>query len=247
MAKEIKANIVNYECVEIDPFILGKVCLLNLKTKDEKRITLILDYDLQIANNNLIPANMEGKPVTVNSNKLTRVLDGQALNELKSYNEKYYYMYAEIDAVTINNSNDSKLEMLKLVKLTERFSAKLPKGYKAIKITKPKMNLNLKSWLDKETRKAKQNWKNYVLESDEFENQTNSSLIQIASAPELYLEVDYVLEINKVYKILNNNILIGYYYEITNWIESTIIQDGAWYEAFLTIDQEIVSVEEETN
>jgi hypothetical protein len=109
------------------------------------------------------------------------------------------------------------------------------------------MNINFTSWLDKETSKTKLNWRNYVLDSDEFENQTNSSLIQIASAPELYLEVDYVLEINKVYKVLKNNILIGYYYEITNWIESTIIQDGAWYEAFLTIDQEIVSVEEETN
>lgn len=68
----------------------------------------------------------------------------------------------------------------------------------------------------------------------------------MANDPRAALDVKYLLEIDYVSAIYKNGKLIGYYVYITDHIQGAIYQDGAWYDAFLDVNQKVIKIEDDS-
>ncbi len=246
-ANTLKAIVIDYKCVEIDPFTVGDVCLLNVIKDNGHKLSLVFNHEAA-TNPPLIVEEMTNLNILINELKLSYIYDSTSLSKLRSYNNEYFYMFAGPDAVKVDTELSSELEMKRLVNQTRHFSPNaLPAGYKARKTRTPKLDRNFTNWLKHQTNSVLEDWKTYVYGSDEFYNNTEQTIAQIAQDPRKYLNVPYILEISQTYKIFKNSIHIGHVFETTNWVESAIIQDGAWFDVYTTTEQKVIHAEEETN
>jgi hypothetical protein len=119
-------------------------------------------------------------------------------------------------------------------------------GYRAQKITNFVAKGGFATFLTVTTQEKKKAWKEYVLTSGEFDGMSRAELQRISNNPLKQLEVAALLEIYEVYAIFKGNKLIGYFVEITDHVQATIYQDGAWYDVFLEANQTVTQVFEQS-
>ncbi len=132
-------------------------------------------------------------------------------------------------------------DMADLVKLTNGnvYAGKVPTGYSSKKIENFVARGGLATFITTETKAKKKAWKEYVLTSGEFDGMSRAELQRISNNPLKQLEVAALLEIYEVYAIYKRNKLIGYFVEITDHVQATIYQDGAWYDVFIEANQTV--------
>ncbi len=139
----------------------------------------------------------------------------------------------------------SRTEILALIQLTHGniYAGKVPTGYSSRKVENLVLRGQLKTFIETTTQQKQKDWVDFVFTSGEFEG-TDAELRSYAADPLGTLQVQALLEISEVYAIYKGNRLIGYYLEISDFVQSAIYQDGAWYEMFTDERFQIVQVED---
>lgn len=225
------AKVDDVFCGEMDPFVIGDVCVVNLtKEEDNKKLALLFDFD------EFTTAYSEGelskKLVEIDSSVLALVTDRDQLVVLRDFDSTYFYMFAEVKAIQVKSDSYLMEEFINLTAGT--FStASLPLGYAAKKVDKLTLSEGFKYYLKSLTKDKKADWKNYVLFSGEYDNRTLAQVKKIIENPTVELGVEYLLEIEDVYAVYKGNKLIGYFMQIADHVQAAIYQDGAWIDMFL--------------
>jgi hypothetical protein len=117
-------------------------------------------------------------------------------------------------------------------------------GYVATLIKTPKkISKNLVVKIKEFEAKTLVAWKEYARDAEgEYSGRTPEEREWIANNPKEFLKVAHLMEIFEVYKITSKSgRLIGYSVQLTNHMQSTIYQDGAWFvlyadEGFRVVD-----------
>ena len=113
----------------------------------------------------------------------------------------------------------------------------LPKGYKAKKIKRFSFRAPFKKYLALKTREKKALWKNYVMESEEYDGVSRAERRRIAREPNKELQTKHLLLMGDAFKIYKRGKFIGYHVQLDDFVQAAIYQDGAWYELFLNKNQ----------
>ncbi|MCO4794240.1 MAG: hypothetical protein KC493_11030 [Bacteriovoracaceae bacterium] len=239
-----KATVEDTFCVEMDPFVVGDVCLLNLEREDNgKKLTLLLDFD-EFSNQD---GELEGQVLSVDSSKLEKIRNREVLSILLDYDNNYYYMNASIDAFEVVE-NPSTYEMKKFIsKLSGYFYVgNLPAGYSAKNIETPELKANFKAYLKGVASGKLNDWEELVYESGEYDNLSRSEKEKVAKNPWKEMGVKYLLEVTEVHQILRKGRVIGYYVEVSDHVQAAIYQDGAWIEMLLDLDMNVLKATDES-
>ena len=141
----------------------------------------------------------------------------------------------------------SESEMKELVKVTNAsiHSQEFDRDYRAVKIDRINIQGGLKSFLTKTTQAKMKDWKDFVMNSDDFDQLSYEEKLEKSKYPLKELDVKYLLEISEVYEIYNGNRLIGYFIEVVDHVQGAIYQDGAWYDTFFDTKLKLIeSVEQ---
>jgi hypothetical protein len=142
----------------------------------------------------------------------------------------------------------STAEMNKLIRLVNGnfYATNLPSGYRAEKLLAAPLTANLKAYLAQKTQEKKVQWREYVMESDEFSSLSRNERRVVAANPWKELGVKYLLEISEVYAIYKGSKLIGYFMDISDHVQAAIYQDGAWIDAFFNPELTLVKAFDES-
>jgi hypothetical protein len=229
------ANIDYVMCGEIDPIVIGDACIVQLTKADGKELGLVFDFD--DFNARFSENELTGARVTINDALLSKIYDAEVIRELNDYSRNFY-MNAKIDALTVLSSG----EMNDFVNLTNGnfYASRLPVGYRAVKLDKLTPKAGLKAFLENETKVKMEMWKEYVLTSGEFDHVTLAERKKIAANPLKEMQITSLLEMDEVYAIYKGNKLIGYFLDITDYVQASIYQDGAWIDLFIDANLNVV-------
>lgn len=134
----------------------------------------------------------------------------------------------------------NRAEMKKLIQITDGSIWRVPEGYRKVQIESIEVKGGLKAYITRTTKYKMKVWSEYVLTGGEFDNKTLAQRKVIAANPLAQLEVAALLEVAEVYKIYKGRNLIGYFIEITDHVQATIYQDGAWYDSYFDSELNLV-------
>lgn len=238
------ATVEKSMCGEIDPFAIGDACLLYLEKDNGKKLALLMDFDEfqdEFSENEL-----RGQQVKVYADTLENI-KGEALAELRSMDSSYYYQAAEMSSIkVVKNSEMDRL--IRKIGSSYFYLGNLPEGYsgKAIKKADFKFKSRFKKWL-KETKKEKiAQWKEYVIESGEYDHLSKEELERAMNNIEEFMGVEHLLVVEDIYALYRGTKFIGYYIQVNDYVQADIYQDGAWYELFLDTKQKVIREVEES-
>jgi hypothetical protein len=94
-----KATVDDAFCGEIDPFVVGDACIVQLSTSKGSKIALVFpDYELEEKIGDSAET-LNGQIVDVDFSLAEKIYDYDVIHVLKSMGKKYFYMYAPIDAI----------------------------------------------------------------------------------------------------------------------------------------------------
>lgn len=230
-------------CGEMDPFIIGDVCVVNLIKDNGDKLAVVVDFDqFTLA---YTEGELDNKKVEVDSSRLSYITDRDQLGVLRDFDADYFYMFGEVNSFNILNDSYEMEEFI--AQMSGDFSIRnLPAGYTAKKLSTGVMNSNLKSYLKSLTKKKKEDWKYHVLESCEYDNLPLSEVKKILANPEKELQVKYLLEVEEVIAIYKGNKLIGYFMEVSDHVQAAIYQDGAWIDLLLDANQKVIKATDQS-
>lgn len=127
----------------------------------------------------------------------------------------------------------SRAEMQTLIQLSRGnfYDCRVPEGYTGKKVVNLRPEAGLKSFITRQTKKKMIDWKDFVMTSGEYRG-TEAELAAIAADPAGRLEVTALLEVDEACAFYKDGRLIGYFVDITDYVQSAIYQDGAWFDVF---------------
>ncbi len=138
------------------------------------------------------------------------------------------------------HTSESHSEIQLLAQLNQYFNPRvLPTGYEGIEIDTPEFKSRLKAYFRKLNHEKRSQWKNYVYNSIEFEHLSPSERRRIANNPKEELEVQYLIEIERVWLVKKDGRNIGYVFETTDHVQAEIYQDGAGIYIFFEMNFEL--------
>lgn len=229
-------------CGEMDPFVVGDVCLLNVTLKNNQKLSILLDFDTIVEEE--IEGTLAGSQVLIFENTLRKIYDRETLRVLRRFDEGYFYMQGERESFKLLGNKQMEIFV---TKLSGYFSVNhLPEGYSAKKIKKFSINAQFKAYLNGATVAKRKAWENLVYNSGEYDHLSAREKAAIAKSPKQELEVPYLLEIAEAYGIYRHGKLIGYFLEVSDHVQAAIYQDGAWINMFLDLKQKVVKSEDES-
>jgi hypothetical protein len=94
--KEDDAIIHDFFCGEMDPFVVGDVCIVNVTVGIDKKIALLFDFD-SIVNEIEDTEIFNGRKAKIDMNKLSKIYDRDVLEVLRDFDDKYFYMTTNYD------------------------------------------------------------------------------------------------------------------------------------------------------
>lgn len=241
-AKDFSATIDDVFCGEVDPFIVGDVCIVSLSQETGEKISIVMDIDNYYNQFNEFDLE-EGLGVIVNQDSLELIDNTNILNILKQYDSDYFYVKATtLELKVLDESITSEKSMLEFIKkINGTFTpGNLPEKYQAFKVEKPRLTKNLITYFKAANHFKKKQWFDFIMGSEEYSNISNNRRIRIAENPEKELKVKYLLEIKNVYEIYRGSLFIGYFFEITDHVQAAIYQNQAWIEMFLDIEMNVL-------
>ena len=226
-------------CTGPHPLILGDVCLINLTLSTGRKLSIVTDMDDFF--NTYDEGDLDNQVLEVDISKLSMFTNYQAVRILREISPEYYYMQGTTDSFSIKTSKSEIKKMLS--KMNGSLSlAKIPSNYKVTKLTEFPLNDNAKFFLTELTIKKKIAWKNFVLESGEYDARPLVEIKEIINNPWKELQVSKLLEVQKMYKIEKDGVIIGYFLSIDDHVRASIIQDGAWIEVYFGVNQNLVKM-----
>jgi hypothetical protein len=244
-AESFTATVKDTTCAEIDPFVVGDRCLVQLEKTSKERLTLVIDFDEFQATYE--ENELAGKLVTVDGNKLKKIMDHEVLDVLNDFT-KTRYVYATTDALNVKRTTQNE-GMRPLVEGYRGFFnvKSLPAGYKAEEIKEFPFAANFETYLARATAQKRKDWRNHVMTSGEYDNLSRAELLQTAARPNETLGVTHLLSVSEAYKIYNSKgVLVGYFVEMADHVQATIYQDGAWINMFLDAEQNVIKAFDES-
>jgi len=237
------AKVDDVYCGEMDPFVIGDVCVINLSKANNTKLAIVIDMDEFF--NIYDEGDLDGKSVEVDSSTLSPIYDSQTLSILRDFDNEYFYLTGSIDSIVLVNTANEMQKMLNL--MNGRYSlSKLPVGYKSKKLSYSIFNTNGNSLLKSLSAEKKALWTTYVLESGKYDDRTLAEVQKIIKNPWKELKVKFLVEVREVHKITKNGKLVGYFVEADDHVEAEMIEDGAWMIMFLDVDQNLVKLINET-
>lgn len=234
----IQATVKDSLCGEIDPFAIGDACLVYLKTNDNKKIALLMDFDE--FQDEYLEEELNNQKVLIDTDGLSNV-KGEALLELRSMDSSYFYQAAQMSALKVLKMTEMDRLLLKIGN-GYFHTGKMPKGYtaKKMEVTDFRLNKNFKRWLKAEKVKKMKLWTNLILNSGEYDYLSVEERQDALSNPEKFLGADHLLEIDEVNIIRRGSKVIGFFLEVNDHVQAAEYQDGAWMELFLNLDQKVL-------
>jgi hypothetical protein len=94
--KEDDAMINDFFCGEMDPFVVGDVCIVNVTVGIDKKIAILFDFD-SVVNEIEGTEIFIGRKAKIDMNKLSKIYDRDVLEVLKDFDEDYFYMNTNFD------------------------------------------------------------------------------------------------------------------------------------------------------
>lgn len=241
----LSGKVVEAFCGEMDPFVVGDVCIVNtdIKKNEKQNIALVMNFDEFLEKYE--DGTLDGKDIVIDESSIMNLQRRETIRVLQDFDDDYFYMSADIDAITIVTEDLTINDFMRLSKRNFR-SSKLPVGFTAKKLDATFANKVFKQKLKQMEIGKRSAWRDYVINSGEYDNITIAEARELINNPEIGFG-SALLEIDEVYAISHNGKIIGYYVEVMDHVEGAIIQDGAWMEMFLDADQKIVYKTDETS
>jgi hypothetical protein len=234
------AKVDDTMCGEIDPFVIGDACILQLTQENGKRLGLVFDFDDFM--NRFTEYELNGKRVKIDDRFISKITESDVIRELQDYSSDYFYMTADIEAISRLQTN----EMDTFVSLMNGHfnTRKIPHGYKVTKLPKLVAEGGLKRFIDEQTKEKLSDWNEYVMTSENYEDLSAAQRANIAADPYSRLDTDELLKIDEVFAIYKGNKVIGYFLELNDFVQAQIYEDGAWIEMFIDADFNVLTTEE---
>ncbi len=244
-AGKFNATLDEVFCGEVDPFVVGEACVLSMTKEDGSKVGLVVDIDAyfeEYYDDDL----EEGLSVVVDDSSLKNIYSRSVLGVLQnSMSKDYYYLYADPLKLTVVDeiaaSNTSMEYLIESSPRTLNINI-LPDGYSTKPVKLGQLKAGLVSVLGKLTSEKEKDWLEHVYESGEYDHYSKEEKRAIARDPNSYFKTKYLLELefDMIYGIYKGTKLIGYFVYVNDYVQAEIYQDGAWYEMFLDIDQNVV-------
>ncbi len=86
---------------------------------------------------------------------------------------------------------------------------------------------DLKALLNKMEEDSLTQWKSFVTGSGEFDHLETDQVNHIMNNPREYMNVIYLNEIEIIQAVYKGNEIVGYIFDLTDYVRQSIIQDGA--------------------
>jgi hypothetical protein len=233
-----KGTIDEFFCGEMDPFVVGDVCILNVTQDDGKKLAIVLDFDsFAYAYDE---GALKGKRVALNIDTLSYIYDEDALEVLRDFDDSYFYMFGDEFSFRILAS--ARDAMTAFAEANPYFSGyRQPEApYSTKRIENFKVNKKFAAYLKEQTKSKLIDWEALVLYSGEYDHVSDEERANILANPKKELGVEYLLEIDDVHEVYQNGKLIGYFVQVSDHVQGAIYQDGAWINMFLDLNQKVV-------
>lgn len=98
----MKVTVDDAFCGEMDPFVVGDVCLVFVTVSPESRIALVFDFDKFQNKFEDAAESLVGKNIYIDFYQVEIITDGKVISVLKDFNDSYYYMKAPVEAINAN-------------------------------------------------------------------------------------------------------------------------------------------------
>jgi|GEM_PF-4927200 len=236
LAAQFSARVDEAWCGEVSAMVIGDACILQVTKTDGKKLGLVFDFDDFLTQYG--EAELAGAQVKINDGELTKIDDAEVIRELQEFSSGYFYMYAQIDALTVLPGGD--MGQFVTASNGNFYAGNVPAGYRAVKLEKLAAKGGLKTFIETETKQKMKMWKDYVLTSGEYDHVTLRERQAIAVSPLKTLEVKALLETSEIFAIYKGAKLIGYFVEVLDHVQAAIYQDGAWIDLFIDAEQNVV-------
>ena len=86
-------------CGEVSPMVIGDACILQVTKTNGVKLGLVFDFD--DFTNLYGEVELAGAKVKINDEYLSKITDFDAISELRQFSGHYFYMYSDLDALTV--------------------------------------------------------------------------------------------------------------------------------------------------
>jgi len=233
-AKVELGKVDNVICGEISLSSFDEICIINITKDSGRKIAIIINMDEFY--NIYDEGDLDAKVIEIDSSLLSTIRTRETLIALRDFSSEYFYLLGSINAIKIKKISNEMQLMIN--SMNARYNLyNLPQGYSATKLDKFVLNENAKAFLQDLTIDKKLSWKDFVLNSNEYNTRTLEEVRTIINDPWATLGVKYLLEVTQMYQVFKGQKLIGYFIQVDDHIQAAIYQDGAWIDMFVDIDQ----------